>query len=79
MVCGLSSSERVERVERPRNYKPENRPQKYRLRLRAVIATSRKILSSSSRRGALSVGGWGLGEVGASTPALSSYLLSAWP
>ena len=26
MVCGLSSSERVERVERPRNYKPENRP-----------------------------------------------------
>ena len=30
MVCGLSSSERVERVERveqPRNHKPENPPQ----------------------------------------------------
>ena len=26
MVCGLSSSGRVEQVERPRNYKPENRP-----------------------------------------------------
>ena len=52
-------------------------PPKYRLGLRAVTATSRKIISSSGRRGARSLGGWGLGEVGASMPALISYLLSA--
>ena len=73
MVCGLSSSERVERVERPRNYKPENR-------LKSTDSASELSpqrvgrFSSSSLRGARSLGGWGQG---ASTMALISYLLSA--